>query len=316
MIFRKKPTPVPAEGFQPADPGRRMAKIRKFLPFYLMFLPVLVYYILFHYLPMYGLKIAFYDYGLFGVKGFIGLQNFQDLLTNPKFWEAFRNTLVISGGNLVLGMTIALILSLLVNELRNGPFKKITQTIVYLPHFLSWVVVASIFTMLLSPDNGVINAVIQKAGGQPIYFLVSEKWWTPIFLFMYRWKETGWGTVIFLAALSSVDPGLYEAAWIDGASRLRQVWHITLPSIRTTILAVFILNLASVLNLLDSVFVMLNPLILSVGEVIDTYTYRTGMVNHDYDYATAVGLFKSIISLGLVLWANWLSKRVSGESIL
>jgi putative aldouronate transport system permease protein len=316
MIFRKKLTPVPVEGLQPADPGRRMAKVRKFLPFYLMFLPVLVYYILFHYLPMYGLKIAFYDYGLFGVKGFIGLQNFQDLLTNPKFWEAFRNTLVISGGNLVLGMIFALMLSLLMNELRNGPFKKITQTIVYLPHFLSWVVVASIFTMLLSPDNGVINAVIKQAGGEPFYFLVSEKWWTPIFLFIYRWKETGWGTVIFLAALSGVDPGLYEAAWIDGASRLRQVWHITLPSIRTTILAVFILNLASVLNLLDSVFVMLNPLILSVGEVIDTYTYRTGMINHDYDYATAVGLFKSVISLVLVLSANWLSKRVQGESIL
>lgn len=290
--------------------------VKKYFPYYVLFLPVLIYYILFHYLPMYGIRIAFYEYGLFGIKHFIGMQNFQELFANEKFWMAFKNTLVISGGNLILGMTLALTLSLLMNELRNGPFKKLTQTVVYLPHFLSWVVVGSIFTLILSPQSGIVNGLITLFGGQPIYFLISEDWWTPIFLFIYRWKETGWGTVIFLAALSNVDPELYEAAWMDGASRLKQVWHITIPSIRTTILAVFILNLASVLNILESVFVMLNPFVLSVGEVIDTYTYRTGIVRADYDYATAVGLFKSVISLVLVLMANYISKKIQGERII
>lgn len=299
------------------DFKKTLQLMKKFLPFYIMFLPAFLIYICFHYLPMWGVRIAFYEYGIFGIKYFQGLANFIDLFSNENFWNAFWNTLSISGVNLILSMICSVILSLLLNEVKNGPFKKITQTIVYLPHFLSWVVVASIFTLLLSPQTGIVNNIIQMLGGKPIYFLANEHWWTPIFLAIYRWKETGWGTIIFLAALSAADPQLYEAAWIDGCSRLKQVWYITLPVIRTTILIVFIMNLSSVLNMFESVFVMQNPLVYRVSDVIETYVYRVGFTGGtDFDYATAVGLFKSVLTLILVLAANKMSKWIQGESIL
>lgn len=281
-----------------------------------MFIPVFLFYLLFHYLPMYGIRIAFYEYGIFGIKFFQGLENFKFLLTNETFWLAFRNTMSISFVNVILGLFCSVILSLLINELKNGPWKKLTQTIVYLPHFISWVVTAAIFTLILSPESGVVNNIIKAFGGDPIYFLARENWWTPIFLGVYRWKETGWGTVIFLAALSNADPELYEAAWIDGASRLKQALYITLPTLKTTILVVFIMQLASVFNMFESVFVFQNPLVYRVSDVIQTYVYRVGMIQADFDYATAVGLFRSVLSLVLVMSANWLSKKIQGESIL
>lgn len=303
-------------GSQQSKMARKMLLVKKYMPFYFMFLPALIIYVLFHYLPLWGIRIAFYEYGIFGIKYFKGLENFYELFASESFWRAFINTLLISGTNLVLGMFCSVVLSLLLNEVKNGPFKKLTQTIVYLPHFLSWVVVASIFTMILSPQTGVVNSIIKSFGGEPIYFLAKEEWWRPIFLMIYRWKETGWGTIIFLAALSAADPELYEAAWIDGASRLKQVWYITLPTIRTTILVVFIMNLSSIFNMFESVFVVQNPLVYKVSDVIQTYTYRTGLVQADFDYATAVGLFNSVLSFTLVIIANKLSKIIQGESIL
>lgn len=295
---------------------KKLRLIKKYFPFYFLFIPALTIYVLFHYYPLWGIRIAFYEYGIFGIKYFKGFENFVELFQSEIFWNAFSNTLIISGSNLVLGMFCSIILALLLNELKNGFFKKLTQTIIYLPHFLSWVVVASIFTMLLSPQTGIANEIIKSFGGEPIYFLIRPEWWRPIFLGLYRWKETGWGTIIFLAALAAADPELYEAAWIDGASRLKQAWYITLPCIQTTILVVFIMNISSIFRMFESVFVMQNPMVYGVSDVIQTYVYRVGMLQADFDYSTAVGLFNSVLSFILVVMANKLSKIVQGEGIL
>jgi putative aldouronate transport system permease protein len=305
------------QGLRPRTGGggliRRMIKFRTL---YLMLLPAILFYVLFHYVPMYGVRIAFFEFGIFGIKEFIGLENFRYLFASSRFWNAFWNTLIISGANLALATVMNVGFALLLNEIRRKTLKQIVQTVVYLPHFLSWVVVAAIFTMLLAPQTGILNAAIRKLGGEPVYFLASERWWRPVFLAINRWKETGWGTIIYLAALAGIDPQLYEAARIDGAGRLKQAWYITLPSLQTTILIVFIISLSRVLNIFQPVFVLYNPIVYSVSDVLGTYTYRVGFEQADYDYATAIGLFRSVISFTLVMGANWLSKLIRKESIL
>jgi putative aldouronate transport system permease protein len=296
--------------------NRTIKKIIKYKALYLMLTPMILFLVLFKYIPMYGIRIAFYEFGIMGIRDFIGLENFRYLFASDRFWTSFFNTLIISGINLVLATIINIAFALLLNEVSHRGSKKIIQTVVYLPHFLSWVVVASLFTMILSPETGIINGVIEKFGGNPIYFLVDEKWWRPSFLFINRWKETGWGTIIYLAALTGIDPQLYEAAKIDGAGRLRQTFAITLPSLQTTILVVFIMSLSKVLNLFQPVFVLYNPLVYKVADVIGTYTYRVGFEQADYDYSTAIGLFRSVISLILVMGANRMSKKINEESIL
>jgi putative aldouronate transport system permease protein len=295
---------------------KRFSKVYKYRYFYIMLIPVVIFYVLFHYLPMYGIRMAFYDFGIFGDTKFIGTENFERLFESKDFIISIKNTLILSGYNLFIGLVITLVFALLLNEFNEGIFKKFIQTTVYLPHFLSWVVIASIFTLLLSPEYGAVNALLSKLGIEKTYFLISEKWWRPIFIAINRWKETGWAAIIYLAALSNVDPQLYEAASMDGAGRLKQVLYITIPSIMTTILTVLILDMARVLNIFMPVFVLQNTLVYDVSDVIETYTYRTGILNGDYDYATAVGLFKSIIALLLVIIANKVSKRIKGESIL
>lgn len=297
--------------------SKLVTRLIKYKLFYVMFIPALLFYIAFEYMPLWGLRMAFYEWGLFGPKYFKGFENFQGLLSSKLFITSFLNTIVISGYNLISGMAAAIIFALLLNEIPNGIFKKFTQTVVYLPHFLSWVVVAAIFAMLLSPDSGIINEIIKHFGGTPIYFMISNKWWRGIFITINLWKGTGWGAIIYLAALAGVDPQLYEAAAIDGAGKLKQTWHITLPSIQNTILVVLILNLAKILNVFQPVFLMYNPQVYPVADVIDTYTYRLGFTSGgDVDLATAVGLFKSVICMILVLITNNLSKRIKGESIL
>jgi putative aldouronate transport system permease protein len=213
-------------------------------------------------------------------------------------------------------MVVTITFALLLNELKSKFFKSSVQTLLYLPHFLSWVIVASIFMLILSPTDGVVNQILVQLGYKPIYFLASEKWWTPIYLFICRWKDTGWGTIIYLAALSGINPELYEAAAIDGASRIKQCFNVTIPGIMNTILVVFILDLAKVLNLFDSAFNLMNPMVYNVSDTIQTYTYRVMSQQADYGYSTAVGLFKSVVALVLVLIANQLSKKIKGSSIL
>lgn len=293
-----------------------LSRMYKYRYFYIMFAPVLILLIMFNYIPMLGIRIAFYEWGIMGPIDFVGFQNFKDIFSSMNFWRAFKNTILISFINLLLSMVFSVGIALLLNELRSVNFKKIAQTTLYLPHFLSWVAVASIFTMFLSPQTGVVNEIIKAFGGEPIYFLANEKWWTPVYLLINRWKETGWGTIIFCAALAGVDQEMYEAAALDGASRIKQAWYITIPAIQNTILVVFILNLAKVLNVFESVLVLYNPMVYDVSDVIGTYTYRLGLLSNDYGVSTAVGLFKSVVSLVLVSGANKLNKKIKGEGIL
>jgi putative aldouronate transport system permease protein len=291
----------------------------KYKAFYLMFLPVFLFYALFHYWPMYGIKIAFYDYGIFGIKEWIGIDNFKTLFSDPLFFQAFRNTIVISMLKLITGTVAAIVFALLLNEIRTGLFKKFTQTVVYLPHFLSWPVVAALFALFLSPDGGVVNQFLIKLGVKPVYFMISNRWWQPIFIAVNLWKETGWAAIIYLAALTGIDPQLYEAAAIDGAGRLKQTRHITMPCLLNTILVVFILNLAKVLDIFQPVFCMYNPQVYVTADVIETYTFRTAFDNpggSDIDLAVAIGLFKSVVAMMLVLISNYVTKQIKGESII
>ena len=291
-------------------------RIMKYKYFYMMFFPVFLVLFLFYYMPMYGIKYAFTEYGPFAPAKYIGLENFKTLFSTKDFITSFANTVSLSLMNLVIGMFVTIVAALLLNELRSKFGKSFVQTLLYLPHFLSWVVVASIFTLILSPTDGFINTILNFFGYKSTYFLVSEKWWTPIYLFICRWKETGWGTIIYLAALAGINPELYEAAAIDGASRFKQCIHVTIPGIMNTILVVFILDLSKVLNIFDSAFNLMNPMVYSVSDTIQTYTYRVMSQQADYGYSTAIGLFKSVVALVLVLLANQLSKKIKGSSIL
>lgn len=300
-------------------PGKQQdmrIQIYRFRWFYVMFLPVMISFFIFNYIPMAGICYSFTEYTPFREPVFVGLENFRILFASPAFWTAFRNTLEISLVNLVLSLVFSVGLALLIDEVASTKFRMVVQTVVYIPHFMSWVVVASIFVMFLSPKTGIVNQIIESFGRKPVYFLASETWWRPIFYIVNRWKETGWGTIIFIAALAGVDQEMHEAAKIDGASRIQRIFYITLPSIAGTILVVFILNLAKVMNLFDSVWVLQNPMVINVSDVIGTYVYRMGITSADYGLSTAAGLFKSVVSVILVTAANRASKKINGEGIL
>lgn len=295
-------------------------RIYKYRWFYIMFLPVLVLVMLFHYLPMLGIRFAFYEYTPFKGPNFVGFQNFEKLLSNSQFWNAFRNTVEISIIKLILTTFVAVIVSLLLNEIFNLKFKKFIQTLIYLPHFLSWVVVAAIFKIVLSPQDGFVNSVLVALGfiNEPIYFLGSTTWWRIVYFIINIWKETGWGTVLYLATLSGINPELYEASSIDGANRWGKMRFITLPSLANTIVIVLILNLAKIMNLFESVFVLYNTQVYEVSDVIQTYIYRYTLATPipNYGYTTAVGLFKSLVACVLVLVSNHISKKVRGRGII
>ena len=289
--------------------------------FYVMFLPVFIMVILFFYWPMLGCRFAFTKY-VIRAPYYVGLYHFNRMFTNDiYFWRAFRNTLILSLTKLILNTGMAVIISLLLNEIVSLGFKKTVQTIVYLPHFMSWVVVASVFKMILDPNaSGVVNSILLKANiiSEPIYFLGDTKYWRSVFYIMNIWKDTGWGTILFLATLSGISPDLYEAAQIDGANRWNRLIHITLPALANTIITVFILNLAKVMNLFESVFVTMNDAVVAVSDVLQTYIYAKtfGSGNSDYGYSTAVGLFKSFVGMILVFGCNWASKKVRGRGIV
>ena len=296
-------------------------KIYYYRGFYLMFLPVFVMIMLFNYWPMLGCRYAFTCY-IIGNPYYMGLYHFVTMFTNDVyFWQAFRNTLILSIIKLFLNTGAAVIISLLLNEITNMIFKKTVQTIIYLPHFMSWVVVASVFKMMLAPyDIAPVNSILMNMGliDTPIDFMNSAQYWRGTFYVMNVWKDTGWGTILFLATLSGISPDLYEAAQIDGANRWKRLIYITLPALANTIITVFILNLAKVMNLFESVFVTMNDAVVNVSNVLQTYVYRKtfGSGNSDYGYTTAVGLFKSFVGMILVLGCNYASKKVRGRGIV
>ncbi len=291
--------------------------------FYIMFLPVFIFVVLFYYWPMLGCRFAFTQYRI-ADPFYVGVKHFVQMFTTDTFfWNSFRNTLYLSIIKLILNTGAAVIISLLLHEITNLLFKKTVQTIIYLPHFMSWVVVASVFRMILDPnDTGVVNGLLLDWGliepGKGIFFMGDVKYWTGTFFVMNIWKDTGWGTILFLATLSGISPDLYEAAQIDGANRWKRLVYITLPALANTIITVFILNLAKVMNLFESVFVTSTPGTIAVSEVLQTYVYSKtfGASLSDYGYSTAVGLFKSFVGMVLVLGCNYLSKKVRGRGIV
>ena len=305
--------------------GTAFKHARAYRGVYLMATPVILYYLVYHYYPMYGMLIAFFDYapmkGMWGSK-FVGMKHFVKMFSMPGFWKAFSNTLVLSITKLILNTGAAVIISVLLNELIFLKLKKVFQTIVYIPHFMSWVVAASIFSMILSPTSaGLVNDVLMKLHliTDNIYFLGDQKWWRFSYYIINVWKDTGWGTIIFMATLAGISPELYEAASMDGANRFQKMIYITLPALNNTIVTVLVLNLAKVMNLFESVFVLQNDAVIKVSDVLQTYiytqTFNSGAIP-DYGYTTAVGMFSSIISCILVLVCNRVSHKTRGRGIV
>ncbi|PLS08629.1 polysaccharide ABC transporter ATP-binding protein [Neobacillus cucumis] len=289
----------------------------KFL--YLLMLPGILFFIIFKFIPMWGIIISFQEYSPYqGILNseWVGLTHFERFFTNPDFLILFRNTMMISLLNLVFFFPLPILLAILLNEVRSKVFKRSIQSIVYLPHFLSWVIIAGISFLLLAESTGIINLLLEKLGVKSFDFLTNESTFWYLLVGQNMWKETGWGTIIFLAAVAGVNPQLYEAAKIDGASKLRQIWHITLPGIKNVIIVLFILRLGSIMDVgFEQVFLMANGAVSNVADVFETYVYRNGIQSGQFSYTTAVGLFKSIIGLVLVVIANWFAKRFGEEGI-
>ena len=285
----------------------------------LMLLVGLVYYAIFCYGPMYGIQIAFKDYkfrrGIWGSE-WVGLEWFRKMFSGQNFLIVFRNTLLISLYKMIAGFPAPIIFALLLNELDGKWFKKTIQTVSYLPHFLSWVILGGIFMQILSPSTGAVNYIIKMFGGTPIYFLGDIRWFRSTMVILSVWKGFGWGSIIYLATMSSINPELYEAATIDGANRWRQTINITLPALAPIIAIMFIMNSGSIINDdFDQIFNLYNETVYRVGDVISTYTYRQGLVEMKYSYTTAVGLFKNVISFGIILLTNFITSKFSDYGI-
>jgi putative aldouronate transport system permease protein len=284
----------------------------------LIFLPFL-YYCIFKYGPMIGNIIAFRKYAPGGSmlgERWIGLKYFKMFLFDHNFWNIFVNTLRISGASLIFGFPAPIIFALLLNEIGNMPFKRTVQTISYLPHFLSIVVVCGMIMDVLANPGGIINQAIQAISGKTIPFMRESKYFTGIYVVSGIWQDMGWGAIIYLAALTGINTELYEAAEIDGANRWRQTLHVTIPGILPTIAVMFILSIGSLLNVgFEKVFLLYTPVIYDKADVLSTYLYRMAMQMNNFSYATAVGLFEAIIGLALVFTANWLSKKLSGSGL-
>lgn len=287
---------------------------------YLMILPVVIYYVLFKYWPMAWLRIAFYDFKILkGIKGskFIGLDNFRTFLNNPNFFQIIWNTLYLNILSIIFVFTAPILFALLLNEIANSKFKRTVQTISYLPHFLSTVVVVSMIMTFLSPSIGSLNAILKKLNLDTIHFLGSSKYFRPIMIISGIWQGVGWNSIIYLSALSGINTELYESAVIDGAGRFQQVWHITLPGIANTIIIMLILQIGNLLSVgFEKVYLLQNPQNIQVSEVLSTYVYKMGLVRSNYSLGTAVGLFNAVVSLILVLLANKLSRKYSEISLI
>lgn len=285
-----------------------------------MLLPVMLYFIVFRYAPMYGITIAFKDYNIFkGVFGspWVGLDVFKKIFSNKNFWSAIKNTFVLNLTALAVSFPLTIIVSLMLNEIAGVKFKKVTQSILYLPHFISWVVVAGIATNLFTMQEGSINAVLQRMGFQPIPFLSSEGWWIFTYVICNVWKEIGWGTIIYLAALAGVDETLYEAAYLDGATKFQRLCYITVPGIKSVIVTMLILNISKMMSIgLDAPLLLGNSKVMGVSEVISTYTYRIGIVKAQYSQSTAIGLFQSVVNIIILVAADRFAKAIGEEGII
>jgi len=290
------------------------------LPIYGLLLPGVILLIIFHYLPLFGIVIAFQDFvpfkGVIASK-WVGFRNFAYFLTDENFWLVMKNTLEINIMQIIFGFPVPILFALFLNELWSNRFKKTVQTISYLPHFISWVVAASIVTSILSPSTGIVNQFLKNVFGiQPIHFLAMPKYFRPIIIISSIWKEFGMNAVYYMAALSSIDLQLYEASRIDGAGKLRQTWHITLPGIKNITIVLLVLQVGSLVTIgFERIFLLYNPLVYEVGDVISTYTYRIGIEQARYSLTAAIGFTQSFVNFILVYLTNRLAKAFAGWAL-
>lgn len=302
-----------------AGPKRTLGRLIKHRNLLIMMAPAVVLYILFRYLPIYGVIIAFKDYKFnLGIMGspWVGFANFEKLFKLSSFRGAVQNTLILSFLKLLFGFPAPILLAIMINEVRGMRFKRTVQTISYLPHFISWVILAGIFMQFLSPSTGPINILLRSMGIEPIYFLGENKWFRTVLVATSVWKSVGWSSIVYLAAMGAIDTELYESAWVDGAGRLKRIWHITLPGITPTITIMLILAIGAIVNDdFDQVFNLYNTSVLKVGDVISTYTYRMGLVDNQYSRSAAVGLIRNVIALMLVVSANAVARRINDYSL-
>ena len=307
-----------------------LRRVKKHKLHLMMIIPVILWYLLFKYGPLYGVTLAFKEFQLLkGITGspWVGLDNFNRLFNSNNFWNVFQNTIIIAGLKFLFGFPAPIILALMLNELRGQKYKRVVQSLSYLPHFISWVILTGIFMVILSPTRGPVNTLLKSMGMESIYFLGDPKYFrgTLVVYFLgdpkyFRgtlvvtgiWKGIGWGSIVYLAALGGVNEELYDAARVDGCGRWGRIWHVTLPGIAPVVTIMLILNMGSLVeDDFDQIFNLLNDAVLGVGDVLGTFIYRQGVKNLDYGYATAVELFRNIISLVLVLSANFISKRIN-----
>lgn len=302
-----------------ASYGNLIRRLQRDKWMYLLLLPGVLYFLIFKYVPMWGVVLAFKNYQPF--LGFmksewVGMEHFQNFFQNPDFVKLLRNTLLLSLYNLIFFFPAPIILALMLNEIRIALYKKAIQTLIYIPHFISMVIVASISYVFLTTEGGVVNGLLQQYTGHKINFLADPEWFRPIIILQTIWKECGFGTIIFLAALAGVDAEQYEAAIVDGANRWRQLWHITLPAIKSTIIILLILRMGDVLeNGFEQIYLMTNALNREVADVFDTYVYLMGITQGAFSYSTAVGLFKSLVGVFLVFTSNYLARRFGQSGI-
>ncbi|MCS7461801.1 ABC transporter permease subunit [Paenibacillus doosanensis] len=300
--------------------GLKKARIAAHLPFYVMILPGLVYFLIFKYVPMLGLLISFQRYDPFSgmwSSPWVGMDNFNRLFTEPDFPLLLTNTFAFACLDILFFFPAPIILALLLNESRLKTIRNTVQTIMYGPHFISWVVIVSMTMTLFSSQDGIINQWLVSAGFGKIELFTKSEWLRPMWLLQNMWQGAGWGSILYLATMASIDPSLYEAAKVDGAGRFRQIWHITLPGIRYVVIVLFILRLGHFMDIgFEHIFLLQNPLNVGVSDVFDTYVYRTGILQRDYSYSAVVGMFKSIVGLTLVLTANKLARKFGEEGVI
>ena len=286
---------------------------------YLMLIPGIAAYVIFHYMPLYGILMAFQDFNLIkGVWGsrWIGLEVFRDVFKERSFWVAFFNTLRLNG-LLLATFPIPIVFAIFLNEIRSAAFKRTVQSISYLPHFVSWVIVYGLILNFLAPDTGLANVLLKSSGSRQVAFLTTRGWWLFVYVFSHVWKEVGWSAIIYLAALSAIDPQLYEAARIDGAGRFRCMWHVTLPGIRQTVVILLILRIGQMMNIgFEAPYLLGNALVSDVSSVISTYVYQIGIINAKYSFTTAVGLFQGVANFLLLLVADFAARLSGTDGIL
>jgi ABC-type polysaccharide transport system, permease component len=292
--------------------------LRKHADLYLLLLPALAALIIFKYVPMAGIQIAFRKYNIFAgmaASPWVGFDNFRRLFSSSEFLNVLSNTLIISAYKIAILFPMGVIIALLLNEIHHMTYKRVVQTVIYIPHFFSWVVVAGLFSTILS-STGLMNKLLESLGANRINFMVSPSWFRAILVFSAGWKECGWNAIVFIAAIAGIDQQMYEAARIDGAGRVRQIISITIPSIMPTVILMLILRIGNLMTAgTQQVLVMYNPVVYDVADVLGTYIYRMGIGKMEYSFSTAVGLFESVVGFGLVVMCNSLSRKFVGSSI-